>query len=730
MPCESRTRQQKRKRVREENSSQQTKRPRCGETQLSASSAHSGNDSPCVSRALGDTQVALLEALLPGASYSGQTSSPWPALFDGASGASDDYLLRNVSFDDASTLGRDSPAQSVSVNSSPVTSYSCEGDHVTQQSPHPQIMITQGSADTWTSKVGESQQAFTIYSSSTITQRKYKGPSSHQAFAQWFQLNSYVLDKDLSEHFRQGSRHSEDMDMPPFLSMPALCPDWEAYVDAYLDEVAPIYPIVGREVIVRAGTYLARFAALEHNPVSERPTMACLYACIALGARTKGHTVVAQAYIEAACSLTGYLTSQPYLESAQALLLIAIDHRGREKIGAAFLLVRQAISILNSMGLHRTPFYGNDQLSVPRQQSDRRIWYIAYALEKTMALEEGRPSSTYERMSDEIVYATKTRNCSDPWKAFVDLGVIQSKISEQFFDQQSWAVSPDHERLLALQGELDEKLTQWSDNLPEPLRPRRGLVNCPQRLLSSRTFLSLNFHHALIALHRTALIGDLTGCVATSERHDSKPHNARRLERSEGICANSARDIITTYLAFIEHKQSSPLITLNQPLLAVHVLTIYSLRYPDAWSAEADLQLLCSGIEAIKDAYETIGLPAGFCSILDTLRHAATRHKEPSTIPTPPSQQGEGLVTANSEYQDEVAQVGELSFDMANMDGFADQLRAESALKLRGVGDDLDDVLMGTWLDTPHLLDEEILDFSLWASEERTGIVPQTLNET
>ncbi|THW31139.1 hypothetical protein D6D21_10766 [Aureobasidium pullulans] len=537
MSREGRIKQQKRKHVDEEIYPQQTKRPRSGETQLNASSAHSENDFSCSLETLEDIEVTLFKALLPEASYAGQTSSPWPALFDGASsarGASDDNLLRNVSFDDASTLSRDSPARIASPNSSPDTVYSCDEDQIAQQSPHPQIMINQNSADTWTSKIGESQQAFTIYSSSTITQRKYKGPSSHQAFAQWFQLNSHVLDKDLSEHFRQGLRHSEEMDMPPFLSMLALCPDWEVYVDAYLDEVAPIYPIVGREIIVRAGTYLARSGALEHN--------------------------------------------------------------------------------------------------------------------------------------------------------------------------------------------------LWSDNLPESLRPRRGLVNYPQRLLAFRTVLSFNFHHALIALHRTALIGDFTGSVATSERHDSKPHNARRLERSEGICANSARDILTTYLAFIEQKKSSPLITLNQPLLAVHLLTIYNLKYPDAWSAEADLQLLSLGIEAIKKAYEAIGLPASFCSMLDTLRQAARRHEKSCTSPTPPSRQQEGPRTSNSEHKNQVAQVRELSFDVANVDGYADQLGADPLLKSGSVGDDPGDVLMGSWLDTPHLLDEEILDFDLWAGDERTDIAPQAFD--
>ncbi|THZ62171.1 hypothetical protein D6C85_09312 [Aureobasidium pullulans] len=216
--------------------------------------------------------------------------------------------------------------------------------------------------------------------------------------------------------------------------------------------------------------------------------------------------------------------------------------------------------------------------------------------------------------------------------------------------------------------------------------------------------------------------------VATSERHDSKPHNARRLERSEGIYANSARDILTTYLAFIEQKKSSPLITLNQPLLAVHLLTIYNLKYPDAWSAEADLQLLSLGIEAIKKAYEAIGLPASFCSMLDTLRQAARRHEKSCTSPTPPSRQQEGPRTSNSEHKNQVAQVRELSFDVANVDGYADQLGADPLLKSGSVGDDPGDVLMGSWLDTPHLLDEEILDFDLWAGDERTDIAPQAFD--
>ena len=81
--------------------------------------------------------------------------------------------------------------------------------------------------------------------------------------------------------------------MPPTLSMPALCVDWHIYTDAYFQEIAPFFPGIGREQIVRAATYLSRYDHLEERPTGDRPAMACVYACIALGARTKGHISIA-----------------------------------------------------------------------------------------------------------------------------------------------------------------------------------------------------------------------------------------------------------------------------------------------------------------------------------------------------------------------------------------------------------------------------------------------------
>ncbi|KAG9689508.1 hypothetical protein KCU95_g9638, partial [Aureobasidium melanogenum] len=559
-----------------------------------------------------------------------------------------------------------------------------------------------------TSKIRESQQAFTIYASASISQRKYKGPSSLQAFAQWFHVNSHVLDKDLSEHFRHGLRHSEEMDMPTSLSMPALCPEWADYVDAYFQEIAPLFPVVRRENTIRTATYLSRSGLLEQNPISDRPATACVYACIALGARSKGQQGVAQAYIEAACSLTGYLTSLPYLESAQALLLIAIEHRGREKNGAAFLAVRQAISILNSMGLHRTPSYGNEHLSVTHQQTDRRIWWTAYALEKTIALEDGRPSSIHDCSFDRDVLAGgAAMHHLGAWTAFVDLAKIQSQISEGFFDQSMWRDALSFHTILEMQGHLDEALTQWLDSLSEHLKPCRSPVSCASNLLAFRTFLSFQFHHALIALHRAALTEDTNLDGIISETSKENPHHARGLQRSEIICANSARDILANYLHFVKGGCSSPLVTLNQPLLAVYVLTIYTLKHSDASSTNSDLVLLHSATYAIEKGYQQIGMPPGFRRILSTLRNTAKSGIE-ATL---------GSIDAFDEHQSGNTRCSQPVEEFIDASGFAASTYTSEGRLYMGLssqrtsswlGDTTklqvpDDILIGTWSDAPQV---------------------------
>lgn len=342
----------------------------------------------------------------------------------------------------------------------------------------------------------------------------------------------------------------------------------------------------------------------------------------------------------------------------------------------------------------------------------------AFALEQNLAFESGRPSSVRSCQFDRNILDAASDVPADFLKPLVNLAHIQSQITETLFDQSICATPLDLDGILTIQGELDESLTRWSDNLPEPWRPRRGLLRCPPALLAFRTSLTFHFHQALITLHRTALIDGLS---ADTPSVRAKGNHGRRLQKSEGICANSARDILTTYLQYIEQGHSSPFITLNQPLLAVYVLTVYNLKHQSAWSARTDLALLGSSAKAIRDGYQEHGMPPGFCDMLATLERRVTRGAQPEDGPMTSIDSQPGETPWESPTTDVSASVfgsefGPLDVDvlletqlLASLQSQKMAFESPPLNTIPGIGDqDLRE-----WLDSPRLSDEEILSYRL-----------------
>ncbi|THW21009.1 hypothetical protein D6D23_06605 [Aureobasidium pullulans] len=376
--------------------------------------------------------------------------------------------------------------------------------------------------------------------------------------------------------FRHGTSHCEEMDMPPTLSMPALCVDWHIYTDAYFQEIAPFFPVIGREQIVRAATYLSRYDHLEERPTGDRPAIACVYAYIALGAPC--------------------------------------------------------------------------------------------ALEQNLAFESGRPSSVRSCQFNRNILNAALDVLADFLKPPVNLAHIQSQITETLFDQSICATPPD----------LD----------------------------------------ALITLHRIALIDGLS---ADTPSVRAKGNHGRRLQKSEGICANLARDILTTYLQYIEQGHSSPFITLNQPLLAVYVLTVYNLRHRSAWSAHIDLALLGSSAKAIRDRYQEHGMPPGFCDMLATLERRATLCEQPEDGPITNLESRSGDLPWDSPMTDVSASVlgselGPLDVDalletqvLASLQSQEMAFESSPLHTIPGI----EDQDLREWLNSPRLSDEEILSYRL-----------------
>ncbi|KAB2572059.1 putative transcriptional regulatory protein [Lasiodiplodia theobromae] len=179
--------------------------------------------------------------------------------------------------------------------------------------------------------------------------------------------------------------------------------------------------------------------------------------------------------------------------------------------------------------------------------------------------------------------------------------------------------------------QLDHRLVEWAQKLPDNLRPGSTLYCTPDDQPFA-TFFSASYHEALITLHRTALILDTNVFRDQVKRHvlDSQP--SYRLSKAEDICVASARTIVQV---LNELKSSCgdfvhPL-TASSPLLATFVLTISILKHPARWNVRSDLALLLNIATLTEGMFESIGQDPAFNKMFALMRDAASKHTEHAT---------------------------------------------------------------------------------------------------
>jgi hypothetical protein len=461
----------------------------------------------------------------------------------------------------------------------------------------------------------------------SATERKFLGSTSLQSFSQWLDLTFHVAPTGLTSSFQHGMRFCEEMELPADLYMPPVPNAWQEYVGAFFSGPGMVFPIVSAEGITSTIQYMYQ-RDLRTLPVRQRPLIATVYACLAIGADSLGHTTQGLDLVTAAYSMYAYLVAQPYLQSAQALLLICLALRGRNKDGAGSQALGQAIRILYTLGLHRNlNGYGNlnrEQTEVVRLGV--HTWWSAYCLERMMSLETGRPPQVQDEDIDQSrdLQTTNTQDLA-PLKALLDLGSIQGSICRHLCTPRL----PTITAVLEAQSRLDQSLLEWHNKLPAQLRCDGDItINNPD-LAIPRAFLSVQYHTTMINLHRAALLMDKEIHQANLARYDLGKANANRLASSESICANSARTIITAFLQVREITRNSRLQTMTGPLMAIYVLSINTLKNSTSWSARSDLGLIYAAAEAVEQGYTADGQDSGFYTLLKTLKQFASRDTLP-----------------------------------------------------------------------------------------------------
>lgn len=457
----------------------------------------------------------------------------------------------------------------------------------------------------------------------SATERKYLGSTSLQVFSQWLDMTFHITPTGLTSSFQHGMRFCEEMDLPPDLHMPSIPTAWQEYLAAFSTGVSVLFPIVSLENVTSAIQYMSQ-QDLRILPVRQRPLIATVYACLAIGADSLGHTNQGLDFVTAAYSLYAYLVAQPYLQSAQALLLICLALRGRNKDGAGSQALGQAIRILHTLGLHRR-LNSHDKSDREQTESLRigvQVWWSAYCLDRMMSLETGRPPQCQDEDIDQSrdLQAMYSQDLA-PLQALINLGSIQGRVCRHLCTTKL----PTITEVLEAQYSLDQTLIDWQNKLPAQLRCDGDITINGSDLALPRAFLNIQFHTTMINLHRAALLMDKEIHQTNLARYDLCKTKANRLASSESICANSARAIITAFLQARDITDHSRLQTMTGPLMAIYVLSISTLKNATSWSARSDLGLIYSAAEAVEQRYTADGQDPGFYTLLKTLKQFASR---------------------------------------------------------------------------------------------------------
>ncbi|KAI4738636.1 hypothetical protein E4T50_10902 [Aureobasidium sp. EXF-12298] len=443
---------------------------------------------------------------------------------------------------------------------------------------------------------------------------KMLGASSAQCLTKSLDiyLKSYNVDP-ASALFRHGMQHAEEMDLPLSIDLIPF-PDYslrQAYLDAYFTRIHVYYPITDVDDTKAMVHRIAPLPDLRSVSYTKVPLLATAYLLMSLGADEVhgAASEIGMQYLKVGAALAGHAINFPYLTTVQCLLLLAVCYRGRNKDGLGWGATGTAVRIAHSMGLHRhSAVRPSDQHGI--QQRDQRlfharIWAICCCLEKTAQLECGRPSAIFVVNTDQMMAADQKAPGHDYLMWNMALAEVQHDISTHLYGHQPGDRTA--KQILLDTARLDKKLLHWPNLVPAEIRPGNDIL-CGDDQFHLAAILSFQYHQAVIAVHRAALIQPLAALQQEIERVLPDNDARYRLKGGEAICVSSARAVARITIELLERKIDSRLLSGGPALLACVVLATYIVKNPAGRMQLSDLELLKAVTEWTTQCFSKTGM--------------------------------------------------------------------------------------------------------------------------
>ncbi|CAI7584474.1 unnamed protein product [Penicillium pancosmium] len=290
------------------------------------------------------------------------------------------------------------------------------------------------------------------------------------------------------------------------------------------------------------------------------------------------------------------------LLSVQALLGMSLFLQGTPNPQPAFFLVAAAIRLSHSIGLHkRGSGFGLNPVEVEQR---KRVFWIAYCLDKDLCLRSGRPpvqdddDMNVELPSDDPpdnvgnVPLADGKGKFNLFRSLCEFATIESRVYKRLYSAKASKQSDGE--LLNTIGELDKELEDWKDNIPVDFRPEHEIQVTHGPLLLHVVVLQFSYYNCLTTIHRMSVHhGYWTSRLSNYaiQGLNARPLNPR-VFLSAVLCVTAARASINLIKYIPQGDFACVWLILYYPVSALVTLFANILQNPGDARARSDIKLM------------------------------------------------------------------------------------------------------------------------------------------
>ncbi|KAF2198279.1 hypothetical protein GQ43DRAFT_443490 [Delitschia confertaspora ATCC 74209] len=290
------------------------------------------------------------------------------------------------------------------------------------------------------------------------------------------------------------------------------------------------------------------------------------------------------------------------LLSVQALLGIALFLLGTPNPQPSFFFVAAAIRLSHSIGLHKKGSGFN--LNASEIEQRKRVFWIAYMLDKDICLRSGRPpvqddddmnvDLPSEDPNDNIgnIPLADGKGKMNLFRCMCTFALIESKVYKQLYSVKASKQSDGE--LLNTIGELDRELETWKDSIPLDFRPEHEIKASHTPLILHVVALHFGYYNCLTTIHRMSVHhGYWTSRLSNFaiQGLNARPLNPR-VFMSAQLCVQAARATIHLLKYVPKGDFCSVWLVIYFPVTALVTLFANILQNPQDPRARSDIKLI------------------------------------------------------------------------------------------------------------------------------------------